>query len=721
MSAIHSPRRPGRVLVLLLCAALLGLVAPSPAAAERDTSGVLVVKTVPSTPGARVAADGVIATANSNGRIRLPIRNFEGLNERFNVLESRVAKDRKVELDRVVGSPEHGIGGKKLEVGLRTQRLVSWTFVDRGGREVPPERISLLELRSNTGEIVKLRGEDLSRPMWVAAGRTQQTTKGLVNKELYWSVRKVIVDGADVVHRGQQVFIPEQTQDWRISLLFYRVEIVGRDLLFGSLAGEGVELAGPDGTVIRKAFDDQGVALLDNLPRAQYDVHVYGPGVSFTRPMSVSKDQVVEIEVISEIDLGLIVSTIILIAISLVLVGRRHHLIRMHTNLRARLGRLFGAAVVVGLVAAGGVFATAPPVEAAGQDPAPVSSRGMPPVFAYYYIWFQPTSWLRAKTDYPLLGRYSSDDPVVMARHVTMAKEAGLTGFLVSWKDQDHLSSRLRTMVKTAERQEFKLGIIYQGLDFERNTLPVDQIAADLERFADQYGDSPAFDTFEKPVVVITGTEEYSVDELDRATEGVRGRLHILASSKSPEEYQRTASVMDGDAYYWSSGDPTEASHRERLKSIAKVVHDDDGLWFAPAAAGFDARLIGGKIVIPREGGDTLKAAFASARASQPDAVAVISWNEFSENTHIEPSRKHGLQELSAVAELLGGEAKVPAGLDEGNVADNKGLTGWGALVALLFMVALLNFWLAFKRRKQPLDPPTEPALPARHKEGVPS
>ena len=32
------------------------------------------------------------------------------------------------------------------------------------------------------------------------------------------------------------------------------------------------------------------------------------------------------------------------------------------------------------------------------------------PVLAYYYIWYNPESWNRAKIDYPLLGRYSSDD-----------------------------------------------------------------------------------------------------------------------------------------------------------------------------------------------------------------------------------------------------------------------------------------------------------------------
>src|SRR5512141_1154151 len=29
------------------------------------------------------------------------------------------------------------------------------------------------------------------------------------------------------------------------------------------------------------------------------------------------------------------------------------------------------------------------------------------PVLAYYYIWFDAQSWQRAKSDYPLLGKYS--------------------------------------------------------------------------------------------------------------------------------------------------------------------------------------------------------------------------------------------------------------------------------------------------------------------------
>ena len=60
----------------------------------------------------------------------------------------------------------------------------------------------------------------------------------------------------------------------------------------------------------------------------------------------------------------------------------------------------------------------------AAAAPARAASRP-DPLFAYYYIWFNGSSWNRAKTDYPLLGRYSSDDRGVMGRHVELGEAGG--------------------------------------------------------------------------------------------------------------------------------------------------------------------------------------------------------------------------------------------------------------------------------------------------------
>lgn len=342
---------------------------------------------------------------------------------------------------------------------------------------------------------------------------------------------------------------------------------------------------------------------------------------------------------------------------------------------------------------------------AARAAPTTRAAHGSPPSFAYYYIWYQPTSWQRAKKDYPLLGRYSSDDPVVMDRHVTMAKAAGLTGFIVSWKGTRDLNARLDTLVHISEKHDFKLEIVYEALDFHRRPLPVAEVNADLEYLADRYAGSPVFDTFSKPVVVITGTDRLTLDLLRRATAGVRDRLRVLASAKSVGEYQRTASVTEGDAYYWSSIDPASPSYAHKMQEMSRAVHADGGLWLAPAPAGFDARLVGGQRVVPRRRGDTLRRSIDLARQSAPDALGVISWNEFSESSYVEPSQVYYGQELTALADALGGTAQVPrdqAFTDP--LRRNTGMTGWGALVVLLFIGALLNLVVTLVRGRR--DPP---------------
>ncbi len=87
------------------------------------------------------------------------------------------------------------------------------------------------------------------------------------------------------------------------------------------------------------------------------------------------------------------------------------------------------------------------PVRAA---PPPQERDDPIPLLAYYYIWFDPGSWERAKADLPLLGRYSSDDKEVMRQHVQWAKEVGIDGFIVSWKSTDRLNQRLDQLVEVA-------------------------------------------------------------------------------------------------------------------------------------------------------------------------------------------------------------------------------------------------------------------------------
>ena len=276
------------------------------------------------------------------------------------------------------------------------------------------------------------------------------------------------------------------------------------------------------------------------------------------------------------------------------------------------------------------------------------------PVLAFYYIWFDTQSWDRAKSDYPLLGRYSSDDTDVMRQHIEWAKESGIDGFIVSWKSTEKLNDRLERLVEIAEQENFKLALIYESLDFERNPLPLAQVDDDLDYFINQYASHPAFDLFEKPMVIWSGTWEFSTQEIASVVQDKRNRIHILASEKNLKGYQRLSGIVDGDAYYWSSVDPdTHPGYLEKLVAMSEAVHQDGGLWVAPAAPGFDSRLLGGDRVVSRESGDTLLKELRVAIQSSPDAIGLISWNEFSENSHIEPSQLYGYRYLEILSETL--------------------------------------------------------------------
>jgi len=368
-----------------------------------------------------------------------------------------------------------------------------------------------------------------------------------------------------------------------------------------------------------------------------------------------------------------------------------------HTNPAGKLGAVISFSLLFLFTS----FAGRTELARAQEDASPI------PLLAYYYIWFDQSSWDRAKTDYPLLGRYTSDDIVVMEQHIQWAKDAGIQGFIVSWKGTDSLNQRLGQLVELASQENFKLAVIYQGLDFERDPLPISTIASDFEYFENLYGDEPVFELFGKPVVIWSGTWKFSEQEVAEVTSAYRDRLNILASERNLDGYLRLAQSVDGNAYYWSSVDPdTYPGYQEKLDTLSAAIHARGGLWFAPAAPGFDARLIGGTRVVDRKDGDTLLHQLQVAINSSPDAVGLISWNEFSENTHLEPSESYGTRYLEVLAEYSHLTVPIPLQFDSSEIIETPGvenqegaagkpLAAIGLVLGLLFLSLLM---IGFRR-----------------------
>jgi hypothetical protein len=109
---------------------------------------------------------------------------------------------------------------------------------------------------------------------------------------------------------------------------------------------------------------------------------------------------------------------------------------------------------------------------------------------------------------------------------------------------------------------------------------------------------------------------------------------------------------------------------------------------------------VGGTSVVDRKNGATLRAEYNAALSASPDAVGLISWNEFSENSHIEPSQRYGSRYLEVFADIRG--AKPP----RVEVFDSSGepaasAKGYGPVVLGAFLLIVVGGAI-FLLRRQP-------------------
>jgi len=130
--------------------------------------------------------------------------------------------------------------------------------------------------------------------------------------------------------------------------------------------------------------------------------------------------------------------------------------------------------------------------------------------------------------------------------------------------------------------------------------------------------------------------------------------------------------------------------------------------------------MVGGTSIVDRKDGQTLRLEYAAAVNSSPDVLGLISWNEFSENSYVEPSQKFGMRYLDVLRELRStpvpqppsardssGEATGPAGRSAANDPARR----WQAAQLLGFPVALVVIvtLLAVRQRRRAARRPAPP------------
>jgi hypothetical protein len=179
-------------------------------------------------------------------------------------------------------------------------------------------------------------------------------------------------------------------------------------------------------------------------------------------------------------------------------------------------------------------------------------------------------------------------------------------------------------------------------------------VTADLLYFASRYGMDAAFRNgySTKPIVMWLNSRKYSANTVKAVSEAVRPYVYLLGD-ETATSWPRDSQYLDGTSYYWSTQDPwNNARAGSAVSQLAVQVHADGKRWFAPFIAGYNKQLMGGTCV-ERRGTQTLSELWRVNGASNPDGWFGISWNEFVENTYLEPSKRYGSTYLDALAALI--------------------------------------------------------------------
>jgi hypothetical protein len=318
--------RKGRLALgaLLAAAAMLGLPAPGRAApTQANAPATLTIHTVPALEGVKARLDGRTFVSGVDGDIHVPLRTRANLTSRLRVLDSRIGERRRATFARWWGDLSTA-GVSEITAKLNVSYEVRFSFKDLEGDSVSFARVTSLKLKSSHGVVHHLTRNQLAKPLWLHGTRVVTRQTGLERKDIYYTVDSAIVDGANVVNRGQQRFFPSSERSMSVELLFFTAWISARDALFRFPIGSAVRLKHPDGHWERYPLEAGGELVLSDLPRGDYWVEVDAPGMSFIRPVSLSRNQVVRLEVLSYFDIGITLFLVALVTLGLLFIGRPH-------------------------------------------------------------------------------------------------------------------------------------------------------------------------------------------------------------------------------------------------------------------------------------------------------------------------------------------------------------------------------------------------------------
>jgi hypothetical protein len=287
----------------------------------------LTIRTVPPLSDIPFTLDGETFTSNDEGIARLEIDRAGTFS-----LDATLPPDTSIDPETRITFDRWGDsafqakrtitlrGDETYEAGFSLAHRIGHTFFDLDDNAVDPSLISSITLKSSIGAFYTFPDGE---PRWLQASRIVRRQSGLEVAQIQYSVESVIMDGSNVVNRYQQRFYVEPGDIWPVQLILYYARISAKDAILGFPIGDGINLHYPDGQIEQILFGSNYQAEIGPIARGEYRLQVFGVGgmVPLT-PMVLSRDQDVELKVLSSYDIALGVALGAVLALGLLFLGR---------------------------------------------------------------------------------------------------------------------------------------------------------------------------------------------------------------------------------------------------------------------------------------------------------------------------------------------------------------------------------------------------------------
>jgi hypothetical protein len=285
----------------------------------------------------------------------------------------------------------------------------------------------------------------------------------------------------------------------------------------------------------------------------------------------------------------------------------------------------------------------------------PLSKAPIAPVrkmiWAYYYPWYYLSSWTSTQlADHPSTA-YSSNDTVAIARQIDQAQAGGIDGFLCSWwgPDNTYDDNNLKLLCKVAQKKNFSVGILLETMN---DTLPRDsaQLVTWLTYFITTYRNYPAmFKINNNPLIMPWCSNLIPLAKWKNifAVLHAQGLDATVLEDGYNLDYLTAFYGMTNYSNYAEKNllmVEAPAARNARYYTLLADSGTTPRLFMATVQPGYDERLLPGRTARyqPRDSGNFYRSMLGPAVQCDPTWIVISTWNEFWENTHVEPSALYG-------------------------------------------------------------------------------